>query len=88
MWYVEIYVPHTVYLGCKMKHTLHVGCLVKMKSYPELVKLGIRGPESDIPFMNDVGVVIQVTESHVRVLWQKLGRDADHYSYILDKIAD
>ena len=88
MWYVEIYVPHTVYLGCKMKVKLHVGCLVKLKPYSELAKLGIRGPESDIPFINDVGVVIQVTESYVRVLWQKLGREGDHYPHIFDKIAD
>ena len=42
----------------------------------------------DVPYLNDVGVVIQITETYVRILWQKLGKDADHYPYILDKIAD
>ena len=70
------------------KSNLHVGCLVRMKPYAELKKLGIKGPEHDVPYLNDVGVVIQITETYVRILWQKLGKDADHYPYILDKIAD
>ena len=70
------------------KKDLHIGCLVKLKPFSELKKLGIKGPEQDVPYLNDVGVVIQITETYVRILWQKLGREGDHYPYILDKIAD
>jgi hypothetical protein len=71
-----------------VKTNLNVGSLVKMKPYAELQKLGIKGPEEDIPFLNDVGVVIQILETHVVVLWQKLHKEGGHFPYTLDKIAD
>ena len=70
------------------KSNLHVGCLVKLKPYSDLLKLGIKGPETNIPYMDDVGVVIQVLDSHVVVLWQKLHREGSHFAHTLDKIAD
>jgi hypothetical protein len=59
-----------------------------MKPYSELLKIGIKGPETNIPYMDDVGVIIQVLETHVVVLWQKLHREASHFAHTLDKIAD
>jgi hypothetical protein len=69
-------------------NNLHVGCLVKSKSYEELKKFGFKNKPEDIPYMNDVGVVIQILDNHVRVLWQKLEKEINHFPYTLDKIAD
>jgi hypothetical protein len=70
------------------KVRLNVGCLVRVKPYPELKKFGIKAPEEDIPFLDDVGVVIQVLETHVTVLWQKLHKEGQHFPHTLEKIAD
>ena len=70
------------------KTDLDVGCLVKLKPYDELMKFGIRAPVKDIPYMDDVGVVIQILSNHVVVLWQKLERETQHFPHTLDKIAD
>ena len=70
------------------KGYLHVGCLVRMKSYDDLKSFGIRAPVKDIPYMDDVGVVIQILNNHVVVLWQKLEKEGQHFPYTLDKIAD
>jgi hypothetical protein len=68
--------------------SLNIGCLVKMKPCDELKKFGIKAPIADIPYMDDVGVVIQILETHVVVLWQKLHKEGGHFPYTLDKIAD
>ena len=70
------------------KSYLHVGCLVRMKPYDDLKSFGIRAPVKDIPYMDDVGVVIQILSNHVVVLWQKLERETQHFPHTLDKIAD
>lgn len=71
-----------------VKTRLNVGALVKVKSYPELKKFGIKALEEDIPFLDDVGVVIQVLDSHVTVLWQKMAKETQHFPHTLEKIAD
>lgn len=70
------------------RNNLHVGCLVRSKSYTELRKFGFKGPVEDIPYMEDVGIVVQVLDNHVLVLWQKLQREINHFPYTLNKIAD
>lgn len=70
------------------KTDLDVGCLVKLKPYDELKKFGIKAPVKDIPYMDDVGVVIQILNNHVVVLWQKLEKEGQHFPYTLEKIAD
>ena len=71
-----------------MKNNITVGCLVRMKPFSELKKFGIKGPEKDIPFLNDLGVVIQVMDSYVVVHWQKLLKECSHYSHTLEKVSD
>lgn len=71
-----------------VKTRLNVGSLVKVKSYPELKKFGIKAPEEDIPFLDDVGIVIQVLDNHVTVLWQRLEKEAQHFPHTLEKITD
>jgi len=71
-----------------VKTYLHVGCLVRLKPYDYLKKVGIRAPAKDIPYMDDVGVVIQVLNNHVVVLWQRLEKEGQHFPHTLDKIAD
>jgi len=67
---------------------LHIGCLVKLKPYDELKSFGIRAPAKDIPYMDDVGVVIEILKNHVVVLWQRLAKEGEHFPHTLDKIAD
>jgi hypothetical protein len=71
-----------------VKTYLNIGCLVKMKPYSDLLKIGIKGPETNIPYMDDVGVVVQILNNHVVVLWQRLAREGNHFPHTLDKIAD
>jgi hypothetical protein len=71
-----------------VKTYLNVGCLVRMKPYDDLKKFGIKAPVKDIPYMDDVGVVIQILNNHVVVLWQKLEKEGQHFPYTLEKIAD
>lgn len=66
----------------------NIGCLVKSKPYEQLKKIGIKGSEKNIPHLNDVGVVIQVLDNYVVVLWQKLQKEGEHFPHTLDKIAD
>lgn len=68
--------------------SLNVGCLVKMKPYDDLKKFGIRAPVKDIPYMDDVGVIVRIVNNHVVVLWQRLGKEGQHFPYTLEKIAD
>lgn len=70
------------------KTDFDVGCLVKLKSYDDLKSFGIRAPETSVPFMDEVGVVVSVFDKHVIVLWQKSKRECPHFPYTLDKIAD
>ena len=70
------------------KTDLDVGCLVKLKSYDVLKKFGIRAPESSVPFIDEVGVVVRILDKHVIVLWQKSKRECPHFPYTLEKIAD
>lgn len=71
-----------------VKTNLNVGCLVKIKPYSDLLKIGIKGPETNIPYTDDVGIVVQVLNNYVVVLWQRLAREGNHFPHTLDKIAD
>jgi hypothetical protein len=71
-----------------VKTYLNVGSLVKMKPYSELLKIGIKGPETNIPYIDDVGVVIQVLNNYVVVLWQRLAREGNHFPHTLDIIVE
>ena len=70
------------------KTDFDVGCLVKLKSYDVLKKFGIRAPESSVPFIDEVGVVVRILDKHIIVLWQKSKRECPHFPHTLDKIAD
>jgi hypothetical protein len=67
---------------------LNVGCLVKIKPYSDLKKCGIRTPRHLVPFIDEVGVVVKVHDTHVIVLWQKSAEECSHFPHTLDKIAD
>jgi hypothetical protein len=70
------------------KTDLDVGCLVKLKPYHDLKKFGIRAPESSVPFIDEVGIVVRVLDKHIIVLWQKSKKECPHFPHTLDKIAD
>ena len=73
---------------------LNVGDLVKSKSVQELYKIGYKIPKdrSFVPYMADVGIVIQVLydkkneEDYVVIRWQKLNIESAHYVKTLHKI--
>lgn len=71
-----------------MTKTLNVGSLVKIKPYDDLKKTGIRTPQELVPFIDEIGVVIQVLDTHVVVLWQKSAKECSHFPHTLNKIAD
>lgn len=71
-----------------VKTQLNVGCLVKIKPYDDLKKYGIRTPRHLVPFIDEVGVVVQVLDTHVVVLWQKSAEECSHFFHTLNKIAD
>lgn len=66
----------------------NVGCLVRSKPYQQLRKYGIKAPEKSIPHLNDVGVVVQVLDNYIVVLWQRLQKEGHHFPHTLEKIAD
>jgi hypothetical protein len=63
--------------------------MVKLKSPDELKALGIK---SASPYADDIGIVIQINESHknnyLLVLWQKANEEVKHFPTVLDKIGD
>ena len=70
-----------------------VGDMVKCKPLDQLHKLGVKTKDpNDIPFINDIGIVVQVLDSkssnYVVVRWQKLNEECAHFATMLDKIGD
>lgn len=65
--------------------------MVRLKSPDELFALGIKLPKS-APYIDDVGIVIQVNETHknnyLLVHWQKANEECEHFPTVLDKIGD
>lgn len=71
-----------------VKTLLNVGSLVKIKPYDDLKKCGVRTPRHLVPFIDEVGAVVKVNDTHVIVLWQKSAKECSHFPHTLDKIAD
>lgn len=71
------------------RHKIRVGDMVKLKSPDELKVLGIKTVS---PYADDIGIVIQVNESHknnyLLVLWQKANEEVKHFPTVLDKIEE